>query len=327
MTDESTGTAVTGEEQQMFETLFEISQLLNTGMDRELLSTCTQLIDTGVNPEALAAVIKEIRRETSTSSRDMIAATTDKVRFYQENEDGSISHAFDLPPAAPDAKSGKGSEEEMNCPLTSMDWCDSDPNVIATSCLDATCTIWDLNEQRAQARIIAHSDEVFDVCWFPGDRHVFSTIGKDGSVRIFDLRNLEHSTIIFESDQYQPLCRLRWNKQDTNYLATFSMGTNTVSVLDLRMPGKAFCSLSSHSQPVTAIAWSPVARHQLCSTSEDHSCLVWNISYPTSTDEPAQASPTHEWTLGAPVQNVAWCANNSNLIAAGVENQLMIINI
>lgn len=47
--------------------------------------------------------------------------------------------------------------------------------------------------------------------------------GADGSVRMFDLRHLEHSTIIYEDVQHQPLLRLAWNKQDPNYLATFAM--------------------------------------------------------------------------------------------------------
>jgi Mitotic-spindle organizing gamma-tubulin ring associated len=34
--------------------LFDISQLLNTKLDKETLATCVGLIESGVNPEALA---------------------------------------------------------------------------------------------------------------------------------------------------------------------------------------------------------------------------------------------------------------------------------
>lgn len=34
--------------------LFDISQLLNTQLDRETLATCVSMIESGVNPEALA---------------------------------------------------------------------------------------------------------------------------------------------------------------------------------------------------------------------------------------------------------------------------------
>ncbi|KAK3252540.1 hypothetical protein CYMTET_38173 [Cymbomonas tetramitiformis] len=44
---------------------FEISKLLNTGLDRETLSVLMALVENGVNPEALAAVVKELRREAA----------------------------------------------------------------------------------------------------------------------------------------------------------------------------------------------------------------------------------------------------------------------
>ena len=52
---------------------------------------------------------------------------------------------------------------------------------------------------------------------------MFASVGADGSVRMFDLRHLEHSTIIYEDPQHHPLLRLAWNKQDPNYLATMAM--------------------------------------------------------------------------------------------------------
>ncbi|KAF3907249.1 hypothetical protein ABW20_dc0105301 [Dactylellina cionopaga] len=50
---------------QVIDILHEISTLLNTKLDRTTLSLCVSLIENGVNPEALAAVIKELRRESA----------------------------------------------------------------------------------------------------------------------------------------------------------------------------------------------------------------------------------------------------------------------
>lgn len=44
--------------------LHEISILLNTGLDKETLAHCVSLCESGVNPEALATVIKELARES-----------------------------------------------------------------------------------------------------------------------------------------------------------------------------------------------------------------------------------------------------------------------
>ncbi|KAJ4832611.1 Glc7p regulatory subunit [Turnera subulata] len=42
---------------------FHMSNLLDTGLDRHTLSVLIALCDLGLNPEALAAVVKELRRE------------------------------------------------------------------------------------------------------------------------------------------------------------------------------------------------------------------------------------------------------------------------
>ncbi|XP_032812177.1 mitotic-spindle organizing protein 1 [Petromyzon marinus] len=48
---------------ETLDTLMEMSRLLNTGLDAESLAVCVRLCEQGVNPEALASVIRELRRE------------------------------------------------------------------------------------------------------------------------------------------------------------------------------------------------------------------------------------------------------------------------
>ncbi|PWY67440.1 hypothetical protein BO83DRAFT_380631 [Aspergillus eucalypticola CBS 122712] len=49
---------------EVIDILHEISTLLNTNLDRTELSLCVSLIENGVNPDALAAVIKDLRKES-----------------------------------------------------------------------------------------------------------------------------------------------------------------------------------------------------------------------------------------------------------------------
>ena len=98
-----------------------------------------------------------------------------------------------------------------------------------------------------KTQLIAHDKEVHDIAFTRagGGRDLFASVGSDGSVRMFDLRlvvyhssgivpqidcyrNLEHSTILYEDSKQLPLLRLSWNKQDPNYLATFSMDSTEV---------------------------------------------------------------------------------------------------
>lgn len=46
---------------EVIDILHEIATLLNTHLNRQQLSYCVSLIENGVNPEALANVIKELR--------------------------------------------------------------------------------------------------------------------------------------------------------------------------------------------------------------------------------------------------------------------------
>jgi mitotic-spindle organizing protein 1 len=44
--------------------IYEMSLLLNCGVDKEVLAHCVSLCEAGVNPECLAVVIKELKRES-----------------------------------------------------------------------------------------------------------------------------------------------------------------------------------------------------------------------------------------------------------------------
>ncbi|KAL9543717.1 Mitotic-spindle organizing protein 1 [Mucor atramentarius] len=53
--------------------LYEMANMLNTGLDRETVSLCVSLCERGVNPEALATVIRELKELESSHAS---AATT-----------------------------------------------------------------------------------------------------------------------------------------------------------------------------------------------------------------------------------------------------------
>lgn len=157
------------------------------------------------------------------------------------------------------------------------------PNLIVTSSIDTTCTVWDISTQSAVTQLIAHDREVFDVAWVPGSVDAFVSVGADGSLRAFDLRSLEHSTILYEtpstgvkkttapstpsatattgSNSAPPgppasLLRLAFNPYDANYLATFQTDSPDVQVLDMRSPGKPVVELKGHRGAVNAVGWS-----------------------------------------------------------------------
>ncbi|CAK8675688.1 mitotic-spindle organizing protein 1-like [Clavelina lepadiformis] len=63
---------------EAMDTLLEISRILNTGLDAKTLSVCVQLCELGINPEAIATVIKEIRTQTTNLETQKMSTTTKK---------------------------------------------------------------------------------------------------------------------------------------------------------------------------------------------------------------------------------------------------------
>lgn len=64
------------EANQTLDVVYEMSQLLNTGLDRQTVQLLMALCEHGVNPEALAAVVRELRREAASISASGAASGT-----------------------------------------------------------------------------------------------------------------------------------------------------------------------------------------------------------------------------------------------------------
>ncbi|OAP18171.1 GIP2 [Arabidopsis thaliana] len=53
---------------ESLELVFRMSNILETGLDRHTLSVLIALCDIGLNPEALATLVKELRRDSATTT-------------------------------------------------------------------------------------------------------------------------------------------------------------------------------------------------------------------------------------------------------------------
>ena len=106
-------------------------------------------------------------------------------------------------------------------------------NFIGTASIDTTCTIWDIEKEIVYTQLIAHDKEVYDIS-FSNDKNLFASVGADGSARQFDLRALQHSTVLYETDNNIPLLKLAWNHNDPHYVAVIEMDQFHVTLLDTR---------------------------------------------------------------------------------------------
>ncbi|KAJ3337631.1 ddb1 and cul4 associated factor 7 [Gonapodya sp. JEL0774] len=207
-------------------------------------------------------------------------------------------------------------KRDYSAPLTSFDWNSDDPSMIVTCSIDTTCTVWDIHTQQAKTQLIAHDKEVYDVAFARGT-DIFASVGADGSVRMFDLRSLDHSTIMYEtpspgspqnsvSTENPALLRLSWNKQDPNYMATFQVDDSQVILLDVRVPAVPITHLQGHRANVNGIQWSPTSAEYLCSVGDDSQALVWKIDAGTHTKGQPTTVPAMVYDAEAEVNSLHW---------------------
>lgn len=64
------------EAKDVYMTLLDISELLCTGLDPEALTVCVRLCEAGVNPIAIASIVRELRKEMNSVTTDQQSNST-----------------------------------------------------------------------------------------------------------------------------------------------------------------------------------------------------------------------------------------------------------
>ncbi|KAG8071868.1 hypothetical protein GUJ93_ZPchr0006g44116 [Zizania palustris] len=264
------------------------------------------------------------------SAPHLLASSSDALRLWLAPLDDLSPSAA---PAPPELRSvfdnRKTSASEFCAPLTSFDWNEFEPRLIGTASIDTTCTIWDIERGVVETQLIAHDKAVHDIAW--GENGIFASVSADGSVRVFDLRDKEHSTILYESPRPDtPLLRLAWNRYDFHYMATLLMDSSAVVVLDMRAPGLPVAELHRHRACTNAVAWAPHAARSLCSVGDDGQALIWELpelSAPPGTVPPEGIDPVLVYDAGAEINQLQWAAAYPDWISIAFENKVQLLRV
>jgi WD repeat-containing protein 68 len=257
------------------------------------------------------------------SSKDLLATAGDYLRIWNVTESGIKM----------DTILNSNATSEYCAPLTSCDWNKNSIGMLGTSSIDTTCTIWDMFTGKAVTQLIAHDKEVSDIAFGSGDS-CFASVGVDGSMRYFDLRSLDHSTIYYESTT--PLLRLSWS-EDKTYLATIPMDGSKVIILDVRKPSLPVIALSNgHHTDVNAIDWSskPGYTKNICTCSDDKQVYVWNVSDPTTTAntnttaiDGYEPAPVLSYVADSEVNNIVWSCSQVDWVAIAAGKKVQILQV
>jgi DDB1- and CUL4-associated factor 7 len=213
------------------------------------------------------------------------------------------------------------SKKEYPPPQTSLDWNKVNTNIVGTCSINTTCTIWDIEKEVALTHMIAHDQAVYDIA-FSNSVNLFATAGGDGSIRQFDLRNLENSAVLYEKQDISACLRIAWNKHDPCYLATIMLESSAIVVLDIRQNSVPVYTLNGHANYVNALAWSPVNGTQLLTGADDHRALIWNVQPSNYNIE-----PSFVYSAEAEVNNVGWAQAWPEWIALGKSQEISVLRI
>ncbi len=189
--------------------------------------------------------------------------------------------------------------------------------------------MWDLATRKVKTQLIAHDKEVFDIAWSL-NKEIFATAGADGSLRLFDLRSLEHSTIMYETQnssaaQNVPLLRIAWNRLDNFYIAAASADSSRVVIIDVRMPSQPYTELagqvnpatgvnSGHTASISAVAWAPHSACHIVTGGDDSQALIWDLSaLPAPVEDPILA-----YTAQSEINSLAWSPSAPDWVSISV---------
>lgn len=207
----------------------------------------------------------------STDSIDRLISCGDNLKLWQVLPD-KCELISDIPT----------STEKV--PLTTLDWSTFQESLVLVGGADGAATAVDASCGQIVARIIAHDHPIHDIC-FCGSTPTFITASFDGSLRFFDLRDLQSSFIYYQTSM--PLMQIDVSPFDSNFIASFSKDSPAVTIIDTRHPGIPVYVCEFETSPVSCIGWSKGAQNSIVWSNRDQNLLVADLA--DSMRPPAQA--------------------------------------
>ena len=190
----------------------------------------------------------------SPTTPEVFASTSSSLRVWRlANHEKPDMKLHTSSKAGSSANPGAGPS-----PITSMDWNVCNASKVATSHVDTTVAIWDISKGKLDTQLIAHDKSVLDVAYCgKSNPSIFASVSEDGSLRIFDTRDLDHSTIAYEDSN--PILRLQWNQIQTNLVACVVSESPEILFFDMRKPGQVYNRITPAGPDVVpnAICWNP----------------------------------------------------------------------
>lgn len=159
----------------------------------------------------------------------------------------------------------EGVTETITSPLVVLKGHNDKPNlvkyhpvasgVLASSSLDLTVKIWDIDKAKALITLTGHSEQVLSMAW-KSDGTRLATISKDSKVRVYDPRSQVSPIQTGPGPAGSRGARVVWGGPEGNWLIVSGFGrmsNRIISVYDSRNLSEALSTLESTVSPSTLI--------------------------------------------------------------------------
>jgi WD40 repeat protein len=142
--------------------------------------------------------------------------------------------------------------------------------------------IWDTNTSTTDIQPYfkstgGHTDVVEDVDWHKHNKDLFGSVGDDGKLLIWDLREKTTPSQTVEKCHTDHAHCIDFNPLNEFLLATGG-SDNIIALWDLRNLNHKLHTFENHTKPVFQVSWSPFDETILASSSSDRRINIWDLS-------------------------------------------------
>lgn len=190
-------------------------------------------------------------------------------------------------------------------PMTSFDWNRHVLHKAATCSLDTTIAVWDVERGKLETQLIAHDKAVFDITYTSSNQ--FCSVSQDGSLRQFDSRDLDHSTILYEDAL--PLLRVAARGF---FIAVTVHENSDILLFDTRKPGFLCSVLRCNGICPNAIAWNEESQNGILSAGlADGTCALFINPADSVKMKPSKLLETPQGYTEGGIANISWAGNQT----------------
>lgn len=147
----------------------------------------------------------------------------------------------------------------------------------------------------------SHTSSIEDIQWSPSESTVFGSVSADRSLRLWDIRVRERTSVLAATDAHDSdINVMSWNASQS-YLIVTGGDEGGLKVWDLRTlsGGKKgagnkssaapVASFDWHKSPITSVEWHPTEESCFAASSADDSVTLWDLAVEKDEEEKAQA--------------------------------------